>query len=54
MIDDNTFLYTKMSKMYLDIIRKNKIKKVEEPANLIDLHLIENAWNGERTLLALK
>ena len=42
LIEDNASSHIKAAKIYADIIKEKRIKKVEWPANSPDLHLIEN------------
>lgn len=53
MIEDNTLAYKKAAKIYADIIKDKKIKKVEWPANFSDLYSTENIWDQEKNFLVL-
>lgn len=54
MIEDNASAHKKAAKMCADIIKDKGIKKVEWPANSLDLHSIEDIWDQEKELLSSK
>lgn len=39
---DNAFLYMKISKIYIKVIRKNKIKNIIQLTNLLNLYFFKN------------